>query len=88
MGDPQGFRRKRWHERVIEPEHQGDPADNLIAIGDPVEGPDAVSRLLERRQVWGGNVEFLQERPWIVAAKDEAGFGWQCGRGALTEDDR
>ena len=88
MGDAQGFRGKRRHERVIEPEHQGDPANNLIAIGHPVKGADTVGRRLERRQIWGGNIEFLQERPRIVAAKHEPGFGWQCGRCALTEDYR
>src|SRR5215472_12437665 len=32
---PWGFRGERRHERLIEPEHQGDTANNLIAVGHP-----------------------------------------------------
>src|SRR5262249_41696523 len=35
-------------QRVIEPEHQGDTAKNLIAVGHPVEGADAVGLILAR----------------------------------------
>ena len=88
MRDAQGLGGERRHERIIEPEHQGDPANNLIAVGHPVKGADAMGRILELGQVLAGGIEFLQERSWIVAAKGEACFGCQCRACALSQDDR
>jgi hypothetical protein len=52
---------------------------NLIAVGHPVKGTDAVGRVLELGQVLSGRIEFLQEGSWIVAAKREACQGRGCG---------
>ncbi len=47
LGNTKRFGRERRHEGLIEPEHERDPANNLIAIGYPVERAESACRILE-----------------------------------------
>ena len=47
LGNAERFGCKRRHESLIEPEHEGDSANNLIAIGYPVERAESACRILE-----------------------------------------
>jgi hypothetical protein len=42
---------------LIKPEHERDAANNLIAIGDPIEGTDATCRILELWKISAGPIE-------------------------------
>src|SRR6516164_6678537 len=57
LGDAQGLSPKRRHEILIEPEQEGNPANDLIAISDPVEGANTVRCLLELGKVLAGRLE-------------------------------
>ena len=53
LGNAKRFRCERRHESLIKPEHEGDTANNLIAIGHPVERADSACRILELWQGFG-----------------------------------
>ena len=47
LGNAKGFRGEGGHESVIEPEHEGDTTNDLIAIGHPVERADSARCIIE-----------------------------------------
>src|SRR5262245_3223319 len=57
LGNAKRFRCERGHEKFIKPEHQCDPANNLIAIGYPVECTDSTCRIFELWKVVSGPFE-------------------------------
>src|SRR6516165_568108 len=57
LGDAKGLSPKRRHEILIEPEQESNPANDLIAISDPVKGANTVCGLLELWKVLASRLE-------------------------------
>ena len=74
LGNAKRFRCERRHQSLIKPEHEGDMANNLIAIGHPVERADSACCILELGEVSAGPFERLQEGSGIVACHGEPRF--------------
>ena len=88
MRHAHGFCCERGHERVIKPKHERDAANDLVAIGYPVERADSVGCILELGQVLAGALEEHQKRARIIATKGEARFCLQFSACSLSQGDR